>query len=118
MRRSILAFAAACLVGTLLSACSLAPGGAQIEKAAVTVIDSATTERKAYNDQKADVLLTLPCDISIGAYYRIENSVKQEALTMLCSGKRPGEPAPSLVTNSGLGLVTIDPFGLPEPASP
>lgn len=113
MRRSILAFAAACLVGTLpLSACSLAPGGAQIEKAAVTVIDSATAERKAYNDTKAEVLLTLPCDISIGAYYRIQNSTQQEALTMLCSGKRPGEAPPTL------GLVTLDGAAPLVPASP
>jgi hypothetical protein len=83
----------------LLTGCSLVPFGDQATKAIETAIDTGLEDRAAYNDKKASALLVLPCDISIGAYYRIENSVQQEALTMLCSGKRPGEPAPSLVTN-------------------
>lgn len=80
----------------LLSACSLAPQGAEITALATTVVETATADKKAYNDRKAETLLTLPCDISIGAYFRLTNSVQQEALTMLCSGRRPGEAQPGL----------------------
>lgn len=76
----------------MLSGCSLAPGGGQVERAAVTVIDAAKADRMAYNDKKAEVLLILPCDITIGAYYRIDNAVKQKALQELCSGKVIGAP--------------------------
>lgn len=93
MRKLVVAGALALLTG-----CSLAPFGDQANKAVETAIDTGIEDRKAYNDQKASMLLVLPCDISIGAYYRMENSVQQEALTMLCSGKLPGEPAPPLVT--------------------
>ncbi len=82
----------------LLTGCSLAPFGDQATKAIETAILTGIEDRKAYNDKKASTLLVLPCDISVGAYYRMENSVQQEALTMLCSGKRPGEPAPPLAT--------------------
>jgi hypothetical protein len=79
-----------------LSACSLAPHGAEITTLATTVVETAAADKKAYNDKKAETLLTLPCDISIGAYFRLTNSVQQEALAMLCSGRRPGETQPGL----------------------
>lgn len=79
-----------------LSACSLAPGGGRIEAAATTIVDAGMSDRMSYNDTKAEVLLRLPCDISLGAYYRLTNSIQQEALVMLCSGRRVGQPTPSL----------------------
>lgn len=88
---------AAVLGAIFLSGCSLAPNGAQIEAIVDQAVDSAIQDRRAFNDKKADTLLVLPCDISIGAYYRLQNSVQQEALSMLCSGKRPGESDPILV---------------------
>jgi hypothetical protein len=48
----------------------------------------------SYNDRKAEVLLRLPCDISLGAYYRLTNSIQQEALVMLCSGRYVGQATP------------------------
>lgn len=80
--------------------CSLAPAGGQAERVVTAAVDAGIDDRRAYNDRKAETLLTLPCDISLGAYYRLENAVQQEALTMLCSGKRPGEAAPALVAPS------------------
>ena len=80
----------------LASGCSLAPGGAQAERAAVTAVDAAEEEIKAFTDKKADVYLTLPCAISIGAYYRLTNSIQQQALTMLCSGRNQGDATPPL----------------------
>jgi hypothetical protein len=79
-----------------VSGCSLAPFGDKVKVAVDTAIDTGIEDRKAYNDKKAGTLLELPCDISVGAYYRMQNSVQQEALTMLCSGKRPAEPNPPL----------------------
>lgn len=93
------------LAGAALSACSLAPGGSQVEKAAVEVVRTGVADRMAYNDQKASLLLVAPCDISIGAYYRLQNTVQQEAVQMLCSGKRPWEPSPALA----LGTSAIAP---------
>ncbi len=84
-----------------LAGCSLAPGSAKIKTAADTVIATGISDRRSYNDKKAETLLTLPCDISIGAYYRLSNTVQQEALTMLCSGKRPNEIAPPLTETVG-----------------
>ena len=78
------------------SACSLTPAGGQIEAAVTTIADAAISDRRAYNDQKAETLLSLPCDISIGAYFRLTNPVQQEALSMLCSGRRLGEGIPLL----------------------
>jgi hypothetical protein len=80
----------------LLSACSLAPSGGEITALATTAVETAAADRKAYNDQKAETLLTLPCDISVGAYFRLNNTIQQEALAMLCSGRRPGQTPPEL----------------------
>lgn len=79
-----------------LASCSLAPGSEKAEAAVSTAIDAGISDRKAYNDRKAETLLVLPCDISIGAFYRLANTVQQEALTMLCSGRRVGESEPQL----------------------
>lgn len=85
-----------CVAVVALGGCSLAPGAEKIEAAADTIVATGISDRRNYNDKKAETLLTLPCDISIGAYYRLSNSVQQEALTMLCSGRRLGEPVPTL----------------------
>ena len=84
------------LLALTLAGCSLAPFGDKVETAVTTAVETGIDDRKAYNDKKAETLLELPCDISVGAYYRMQNSVQQEALTMLCSGKRPAEPNPPL----------------------
>ena len=79
-----------------LASCSLAPESEKAEAAVSTAIETGISDRRAYNDRKAETLLVLPCDISIGAFYRLANTVQQEALTMLCSGRRAGESEPQL----------------------
>jgi hypothetical protein len=81
---------------TLLPGCSLLPGSEKVETAIKATIDTGVSDRKSYNDEEARLLLLLPCDISVGAYYRLTNAVQQEALTMLCSGRRIGDDVPSL----------------------
>lgn len=76
----------------IVSGCGLAPGGGQIEAAAVTAIDKGRSEVKAFNDTKAEVYMDLPCAVSLGAYYRLDNAVKQKGLRLLCSGKDDGVP--------------------------
>lgn len=88
--------ALALLALTGCSACSLAPNGAQIEALVTKAVEQGIKDRKDYNDDKAGALLEAPCDISLGAYFRIGNAVKQEGLQMLCSGVRPNEPVKSL----------------------
>lgn len=88
---------AGCVSTILLGACSLAPGGERIESSMVAASATGIADRQSFNDQKADVLLRLACDISIGAYYRLRSPVQQEALSMLCSGRRPYEGAPALI---------------------
>jgi hypothetical protein len=60
----------------------------------VGATETGIRDRKAYNDDKAEVLLTAPCDVSLGAYYRIDNPVKQKALRLLCSGRDDGQEVP------------------------
>ncbi len=86
----------------ILPGCSLAPFGDKVQAGLVTAIETGTQDRRAYNDTKAETLLTLPCDISIGDFYRIHNTVKQKALNMLCSGLEPEEAAPALVIGAPL----------------
>lgn len=112
---SLAAVAAASAFG--LSACSLVPHADQVKAVVDTAIDTGIEDRKAFNDKKASTLLALPCDISIGAYYRMENAVQQEALTMLCSGKRPGEAPPPLVA-TGSALAPLEGLGESPPAAP
>lgn len=80
-----------------LPGCSLLPGAEKVETAIKATVDTGVSDRKSYNDEEARLLLVLPCDISIGAYYRLTNAVQQEALAMLCSGRRNGEEVPSLI---------------------
>lgn len=86
------------LMSLCLSAgCSLVPGSDKVEAAVGAAKTAGLSDRRSYNDMKAETLLALPCDISIGAFYRLANSVQQEALAMLCSGRRTGESEPQLV---------------------
>ena len=81
------------VIGLAASGCSLAPSGGQIKAAAASFVETAMTDRQDYNDSKADALLRLPCDMSLGAYFRLKSTVQQEALILLCSGRRIGEEA-------------------------
>ena len=78
----------------------MAPGAEKVEAAGNAILDTGISDRRAYNDKKAETLLALPCDISIGAFYRLTNSVQQEALAMLCSGRRVNDSEPQLFRSS------------------
>jgi hypothetical protein len=80
----------------LLEGCSLAPGSDKVETVVKSAVDAGVFDRKSYNDEEARLLLVLPCDISIGAYYRLTNIIQQEALVMLCSGRKQGDKDISL----------------------
>lgn len=88
------------IASLFLTSCSLAPGSEKVKAAATAAIDTGISDRKVYNDKKAETLLALPCDISIGAFYRLTNSVQQEALAMLCSGRRVNDSEPQLFRSS------------------
>ena len=70
--RTVLLAAGLLALAASIAGCSLAPGGAQAERAVETVIDTGINDRRAYNDKKAEVLPALACDISVGAYGRME----------------------------------------------
>lgn len=80
--------------------CSLAPGGEKIDDAVTVAIATGIADRQSFNDKEAELLLRLPCDISIGAYFRLQNTVQQEALSMICSGRRSHESVPPLTSDA------------------
>jgi hypothetical protein len=87
------------LLGTTLLAiggCSLTPQADVIRAAVNQAVDTAIQDRKAFNDRKAEVTIEASCDISLGAYYRLDNAVKQKGLRLLCSGKDDGQPEEKL----------------------
>lgn len=47
---------------------------------------TAIEDRKAVNDVKADVLLALPCEASVGAVMRLPNERQRAILIELCGG--------------------------------
>lgn len=100
---ALLPLALLALLAGGLGGCSLAPGGEKVQAAIDSAVATGLEDRRAYNDRKAETLLVLPCDISIGAYYRIDNAVKQKALQELCSGREIGQPGADL----GVG-VTVE----------
>lgn len=87
----------AIVLAGVLGGCSLLPGGGRLQTAADAVVETGISDRKSYNDKKAETLLALPCDISLGAFYRLQNMIQQEALAMLCSGRRKTDAQPQLV---------------------
>ena len=62
---------------------------------------TAVEDRKAVNDVKADVLLALPCDASLGAVMRLGDSRKRAILIELCGGP----PADSQMTVDDLASM-------------
>ena len=75
-----------------LSGCSLSPFYAQVRASIDQGIEQAVDDRMEYNDDKAQLILKLPCDISIGAYYRLLNPMQRAGITMLC--RPPDVPLP------------------------
>lgn len=76
-----------------LTALLLAAGGCSMfteYRAAAAIakegVYTAIEDRKAVNDVKADVLLAVPCDASLGAVMRLENARQRAILIELCGG--------------------------------
>lgn len=68
----------------LLSGCSLSPFYSQVRASIDQAVEQAVEDRMHYNDQKGETILKLPCDLSVGAYYRLENPNHQKAVDLLC----------------------------------
>ena len=64
--------------------CSLVPYGAEAERTVATVVDTGISDRRAYNDKKAEVLPVLACDISVGAYGRMAESNVKRGIALIC----------------------------------
>jgi hypothetical protein len=82
--RTVLLDAGLLALAVSIAGCSLAPGGAQAERAVETVIDTGINDRRAYNDKKAEVLPALACDISVGAYGRMAESDVKRGVALIC----------------------------------
>ena len=80
MRNAVILIA---LVAT--SGCSLAPLAAQVRASIDQAVEQAVEDRMHYNDKKGEIILKLPCDLSVGAYYRMTNPNHQKAIGLLCS---------------------------------
>jgi hypothetical protein len=69
-----------------VSGCSMFPQYEALKAIAHQGVETAIQDRKNLNDLKQDVLLALPCDVSLGAAMRIEDTRKQSILIELCGG--------------------------------
>lgn len=72
------------VIALATTACSLAPGGAGVQRAVDAAIDTGITDRRAYNDKKAEVLPALACDISLGAYGRMADGNVKRGVALIC----------------------------------
>ncbi|MGH6959719.1 MAG: hypothetical protein ACREE7_04475 [Dongiaceae bacterium] len=82
--RTALIVAALLALAVSVAGCSLAPGGAQVQRAIDTAIDTGIGDRRAYNDKKTEVLPVLACDISVGAYGRMAESDVKRGVALIC----------------------------------
>ena len=72
------------LAALAASACSLAPGGASVQRAIETAVDAGLDDLRAYNDKKASLLPAVTCDISLGAYARMAESNVKRGVALIC----------------------------------
>jgi len=78
------ALAAVAATGLALGGCSLLPGGDKAQAALDTVVSTGIKDRQHYNDEKANVLPALTCDISVGAYARMAESNVKRGVGLIC----------------------------------
>jgi hypothetical protein len=83
--------AAVMLAALAASGCSLAPGGAGMQRAIDTALNAGIDDRRAYNDKKASIMPVLACDISLGAYARMAESNVKRGVALICGIDR-GQP--------------------------
>lgn len=82
MKRTLLALSAL----AVLSGCSMLPYYPEVKALARQGVGEAIQDRKNYNDLKAEAILALPCDASLGAVMRLENQRQRAILIELCGG--------------------------------
>lgn len=82
MLRLLSAVALAMLAG----GCSMMPYYSEVKAVAHQGVEEAIQDRKNYNDLKAEAILALPCDASLGAVMRLEDARKRAILIELCGG--------------------------------
>lgn len=77
-------------IGLALSGCSTFGGReyAGIKAIAKEGIAGAKADRMEFNDTKADVLLALPCDASVGSVMRLQDARKRAIFIELCGGPK------------------------------
>lgn len=87
-----------------LQACSLLPHYTQLKAVAEQGVDTAIEDRKDFNDKRAQVAVELPCDVPLGAIFRIADTRKRAILIELCGGP----PANSQISVDELaGLLKV-----------
>lgn len=69
-----------------LGGCSMMPYYSEVKALAHQSVETAIQDRKNFNDLKSEVVLALPCDVSLGAAMRIEDTRKKAILIELCGG--------------------------------
>lgn len=75
------------LIGLLaLGGCSMMPYYSEVKAIARQGVGEAIQDRKNYNDLKAEAILALPCDASVGAVMRLPNERQRAILIELCGG--------------------------------
>jgi hypothetical protein len=84
------------LLAATLMGCSLAPGGAQYKALAETAVNTAIDDRKDFNDAKAAVTVQAVCGMSVGAFYRLQDTAWKEGVRLICSSSGISNPAPQL----------------------
>lgn len=74
------------LLAFSVTGCSMLPYYNEVKAVAKEGVYTAIDDRKAVNDVKADVLLAVPCDASVGSVMRLEDDRKRAILIELCGG--------------------------------
>lgn len=102
MTRIICAATAALLLG----GCStVIPGYAEFKTVASGALDQAVIDRQNYNDRKADVVTTMTCDISVGAYARMAAGDIKRGVGLIC-GLGDSQPQQILMPTGDGRFVT------------
>ena len=96
-----------CAAGiTALAGCtSVIPGYAEFKTVASGALDQAVVDRQAYNAKKAEIVTTLTCDISVGAYARMAGGDVKRGLGLIC-GLGDSQPQQILMPTGDGRFVT------------
>lgn len=90
MRKLLVAALGVALVAT--SGCGMMGEYRALRGAVQEGVSTAIEDRQSFNDTKAKVVSTIPCDMSLGAAMRIEDTRKKSILIELCGGPPADKP--------------------------